>query len=119
MTSVLTTVLLISAIALCATGIWAFVRVGLASGAVKNLADDLEGRVVPLAEKADVTVDAMNAELLRVDAIVTQIEDVSERVASASSAVATIVNAPVGAVSELGERLRKAVASARKSREQQ
>ena len=117
MTPVLTAVLLIAAIVLCATGIWAFVRVSLASRSVKRLADDFQARMVPLAEKADVTVDAMNAELLRVDAIVSQIEEVSERVSAASSAVATIVNAPMGAVSELGERLRRAVSSARKSRE--
>jgi len=115
--SVLTAALLLTAIALCATGIWALVRVGAASRSVQILADDLEERLVPLLDKADVTVDAMNAELLRVDMIVTQVEDVSERVASASNAVHTIVNAPVGAVNELSERLRKAMSSAKKARE--
>lgn len=117
MTPILTAVLLISAIVLCAVGVWAFLRLALASRSVKRLADELQERVVPLVEKTDVTVDAMNAELLRVDAIVTQIEEVSERVSSTSNAVATILNAPMGAVSELGERLRRAVASAKKSRE--
>ena len=80
MTSALTVALLISAIVLCAVGIWAFVRVGLASQSVQTLAEDLEERLVPLVDKADVTVDAINAELLRVDMIVTQVEDVSDRV---------------------------------------
>jgi vacuolar-type H+-ATPase subunit I/STV1 len=115
-TPVLTVLLLISAIVLCATGVWAFVQVASASRSVRQLADDVEERIVPLAEKADVTVDAMNAELLRVDAIVSQIEEVSERVSAASSAVATIVNAPMGAVSELSERLRRVMA-ARKAKE--
>jgi len=79
----------------------------------------MQDRLVPLAEKADVTVDAMNAELLRVDMIVTQVEEVSQRVSSASSAVQAIVNLPAGAVNELSDRLRKAVVSAKKSREQQ
>lgn len=118
MTSVLTVALLLAAIVFCATGIWALVRLGLASRSVQTLAEDLEERLVPLADKADVTVDAMNAELLRIDMIVTQVEDVSERVASASNAVHTIVNAPVGAVNELSERLRKAIISAKKAREQ-
>ncbi len=118
MTPALTVVLLLSGIALCATGIWALVRVGLASKSVQLLADDLEERIIPLAEKADVTVDAMNAELLRADMIITQVEDVSERVSSASSAVATIVSAPMGAVSGLSERLRRAISSGKKAREQ-
>jgi hypothetical protein len=116
-TPVLTAILLISAIALCAAGVWAFVRLSTASQSVKRLADDVQERVVPLAEKADVTVDALNAELMRMDAIVTQIEEVSERVSAASNAVAMIVNAPMGAVSEFSERLRRVVTSARKSRE--
>ncbi len=118
MTSALSIVLLISAIALCATGIWALIQVGIASKSVQVLSEDLQERLVPLVDKADVTVDAMNAELLRVDMIVTQIEDVSDRVSSASNAVATMVNAPVGAVNELSLRVRNAVKSAKKAREQ-
>ena len=118
MTSALTVTLLLGAIVLCAVGIWALVRVGLASKSLQTLAEDLEERLVPLAEKADVTVDAMNAELLRVDMIVTQVEEVSERVSSASNAVATIVNVPGAAVNEFSDRLRKAIISAKKAREE-
>ncbi len=117
MTPVLTVALLLAAIVLCAVGIWAFVRLGLASRSMQTLADDLDERLVPLVDKADVTVDAMNAELLRLDMIVTQVQEVSGRVTSASNAVAAIVSAPVGAVNELSERLRKAIISAKKARE--
>lgn len=71
------------------------------SESVKRLADEAVDRLVPLAEKADVTVDALNAELLRVDLIVSRFEDVADRAAS-------IANAP----SEIGERLRHAFSSA-------
>ncbi len=117
MTSNLIVALLLSAIVLCGVGIWALVRVGLAAKSAQTAAEDLHGRLVPLVEKSDVTIDAVNAELLRVDMIVTQVEEVSDRVSSASNAVSTIVTAPGVAVGELGERLRKAVIAARKAKE--
>ena len=118
MTSSLTVALLVSAIVLCVAGTWALVRLGLASRSIQSLADDLEERLIPLADKTDVTVDAINAELLRVDMILTQIEEVSDRVSSASNAVATIASVPGAAVNELSDRLRKAVISAKKAKEQ-
>jgi hypothetical protein len=116
-TSSLTTILLIAAIALCVTGTWAFVRVAAAAQSAKALADDMSARLVPLAEKAEVTVDAMNAELLRVDMIVTQLEDATDRVAAASSAVHTVVNAPIGVVNDLSDRLRRSMAARRTKQE--
>ena len=117
MTSVLTDILLFAAIVFCVAGTWAFVRLVFTARSVKTLADDMETRLVPLAEKADVAVDALNAELLRVDMIVTQIEDASDRVAAASSAVHAVVNAPLGAVNELSDRLRRTIAARKASRE--
>lgn len=117
MTSVLTDILLLAGIVFCAVGTWAFVWLASASRRVNSLAEDMQSRVIPLAEKTDVTVDALNAELLRVDMIVTQIEDASARVAAASSAVHSVVNAPLGAVSELGDRLRRTIA-ARKAKQE-
>lgn len=118
MTSALTTILILAAIVLCAVGIYAVVRLAAAADSVKRLSDDLEERLPPILEKADVTVDAVNAELLRLDLIVTQVEEVTEAVSSATSAVHTIVNAPYEVANELGERLRRTFHSARKHREQ-
>lgn len=117
MTSALTTILILAAIALCAAGIWAAVRLAAAADSVKRLADELETQVPPMLEKADVTVDAVNAELLRLDMIVTQVEDVTDRVSSASNAVHAIVNAPYEVVNELGVKLRQSLKSVRKDRE--
>jgi hypothetical protein len=116
-TSSLTTILLIAAIALCVVGTWAALRLAAAAKSVKTLADDMEARLVPLTDKADVTVDALNAELLRLDMIVTQIEDASDRVAAASSAIHTVVNAPLEAVNELSDRVRRSMA-ARKAKQE-
>ncbi|MRR13375.1 hypothetical protein EG835_13185 [bacterium] len=54
------------------------------------------------------TVDAVNAELLRIDTIVTQIEEVSERVSSTTTAVHGAVKAPREVLSNLGSTLRSA-----------
>lgn len=75
------------------------------SEALSALAEESTRRLVPLAEKADVTVDALNAELLRVDLIVSRFEEVADRAAS-------IANAP----SEIGERLRHVISTATSKR---
>lgn len=105
---VLLAVLLVLASALCAAGVWAAVAAARASDSLRVLAEDLDERVVPLLEKADVTIDAINAELLRVDAIVSRIEDVTDRVESTSRTVQGVANAPAEIVTDLAERVRRA-----------
>lgn len=100
-------VLLAAGIA-CAVATWALVEVARAMRSVRALSDDSHERLMPLLEKADVTVDAVNAELLRIDAIITRFEDASERVSSASGTISGIVNAPTELVNEMALRVRKA-----------
>jgi len=111
-TTTLTQILLVLAALLCVAGgvaAWELIRTARSwretSESVRSLADETSSRLVPLAEKADVTVDALNAELLRVDLIVTRFEEVADRAAS-------IAHAP----SELGERLRHVFATASSKR---
>jgi hypothetical protein len=75
---------------------------------VRVLADDIDARAVPLLDKADVTVDALNAELLRIDAIVTRFEEISDRVESTSRTVQDVANAPVEIVTDFADRMRRA-----------
>lgn len=82
----------------------------------RRLADDLDERVVPLLDKVDVTVDAVNAELLRIDGIVSKFEDVSDKVSSTTNAVSDVVNAPMDAVGHVSTRLRDVWKTARRSR---
>jgi hypothetical protein len=105
---VLLTALLAFSSALCVVGVWAAATAARAANSLKILADDLDARVVPLLEKADVTVDAINAELLRVDAIVSNIEEITDRVGSTSRTVQGVANAPAEIVTDLAERVRKA-----------
>jgi len=105
--SVLDTVLVVVAIVVCGIGFWALVELIKMSRSARVLFDDLDQHVVPLLEKVDVTVDAINAELMRIDDIVSRVEDVSDKVSATSSVVHGAVNAPLEAVNLVGGRLRR------------
>jgi hypothetical protein len=106
--TVLLGVLIVAAIALVGVAIWTCVELVRTARSMRTLADDTDVRLVPLLEKADVTVDALNAELLRVDAIVTRFEDISGRVESTTRTVQEVANAPGEIVNELAGRMRRA-----------
>jgi len=106
--SVLVVVALVAAILLCACGTWAAIELARAARDVRAAAREAGNRLVPLLDKADVTVDAFNAELLRADAIITQFEEAGARVSQASGTLSDIVNAPAEIVSEVAERVRRA-----------
>lgn len=53
---------------------------------------EIRDRLIPLLEKADVTVDAVNVEILRLDAIVAQAEEVGDAVSTASGFIKSPVN---------------------------
>ena len=105
---VLLLVLLAAACVVCGVAVWALREVALAAKSVQLLAEDSRERLNPLLDKADVTVDAVNFELLRVDAVITRFEDASERVTSASGTISGIVNAPAEIVNDVAGRVRRA-----------
>lgn len=91
-----------------AVAIWAFIEFGRASKAVRRLSDDTSERLLPLLDKADIAIDAANAELLRIDAAITRFEDASVRVSAASGTLTEIVQHPAEVVSGVADRVRKA-----------
>jgi hypothetical protein len=101
-------VLIAAGIATCAVVIWAAVRVAASVDSLSRSADDVRVRLVPLLDKADVTVDAINAELLRLDDTITRFEDASVAVSAATGTLSEIVHAPAGIVSEVADRVRRA-----------
>lgn len=105
--SVLLIVLIVAAIAVCAVAVFALVELVPTLRSARRFFDDVESRLVPLLEKADVTVDALNAELMRVDNIVTSLEEVSDTVSTATTAVREAAHAPSAALNALGTRLRQ------------
>ncbi len=105
---ILLSVVLVCAGVVCGVAVWALRDLVATSHSLRLTSDELRARLVPLADKADVTVDALNAELLRIDGIITQFEDTSSRVSHASATISDIVNAPGEIVSEAASRVRKA-----------
>ncbi|MHB1016443.1 MAG: hypothetical protein ACYC2X_00940 [Coriobacteriia bacterium] len=88
----LSTTLTVVAIVLCGVALYAIVVVVKAIREIRVAVEDIRVRLVPLLDKADITIDAANAELLRLDAIVTQAEGVGEAVSSASDFIRSPVN---------------------------
>jgi uncharacterized protein YoxC len=83
---------------------------------MREFIDDTSARLNPLIDKADVTVDAVNAELLRVDGIVTTMEEVSDAVGETTRTVQMVTNAPREVANAMGPRLRSAWRAARQAR---
>lgn len=101
-------VLLVAASAACGALVWALRELVATARSVRTLSDEMSIRLVPLAEKADITIDAANAELLRIDAAITRFEDASVRVSAASGTLSEIVHAPASLVNEAADRIRHA-----------
>lgn len=100
-------------IVLACTAVWGvFEIVGMAR-AVRKLSEDLDSTVPELArnaggtlERANATLEAFNAELVRMGGVVTSLEEVSDRVNSTTRAVEDIVDAPAAAVSGIASGIR-------------
>jgi hypothetical protein len=104
---VLLIVLVIVAIAALGVLIWALVRAVDTLGSVKRFADHSDATLIPLADKVDATLDLVNAEVLRIDAISDQVSEIVERFNATTRAAETTVEGAVGGASRLG----RAVAS--------
>lgn len=112
------TVLLVAAIIVCALAVWALIELARTARSARSLADDTHERLMPLLDKSDVMVDAINAELLRIDAIITQVEEASARVSHASDTISGIVNTPAEIVTDMATRVRRAWKDRRRAAEQ-
>ncbi|MGB4592404.1 MAG: hypothetical protein WBI63_01335 [Coriobacteriia bacterium] len=108
--SVLGVVLSILAIVLLSLGIYGLIVLVKTLRQTQATMAELRDRLVPLLDKAEVTADALNAELLRIDGIVTDVESVSGAVTSATD----MIRAPVGVLAGIGSRIARAVARARR-----
>jgi len=104
---ILQIVLYVVLIALSGTGIWALVVMVRTARSTARLVEDLDAKLPPLIDKASATLDAVNLEVARVDDIVAQIEEVSDKVSSTTRAASEIVGAPAAAVAGLGARARR------------
>ncbi len=88
----LSTALSVAALVLCVAALYGIAVLVRAVKEIRAAVEDIRVRLVPLLDKADITIDAANAELLRLDAIVTQAEEVGEAVSTASGFIRSPVN---------------------------
>lgn len=78
--------------------VWVLVR---STNRLMDTVDEVRVRLVPLIEKADVTLDAVNAELLRIDGIVSQAEEVGDAVSTATGFIRSPVNSAAHGLARL------------------
>lgn len=100
-------VLLVGSVALVAVATWAFIEIARTARVVRQLSATADSRLVPLIEKADASLDLMNAEMMRIDGIVTQVEGVSDRVTTTSEQVTDVVRAPLAFVLGFADSIRR------------
>lgn len=102
-TGTLVVVALVVAIAALGVLIYALIEAIATLRVARRVARDIEERLPGLAEKADVALDAFNAELLRLDGIVGQVEEVTARVNAAATLIHELANVPTTAASIASE----------------
>jgi len=115
--TILLIVLLVAATVACGFAVWALVEMVKTARAGREFFDVTQRDLIPLMEKADVTVDAINAELYRIDGIITHFENAGERVEAASGTISGIVNTPAELVNEFAGRMRKAFSDRKRAAE--
>lgn len=114
--SLLMVVLLVAGIAVCAMAVFAlWVAIDMMRS-LRRSSEELRERLLPLLDKADVTIDAINAELLRIDSVVTVFEDLTERVSSTTTAVYDAVNTPMEALSAVSSGFRGVISRWQRAR---
>lgn len=104
--SVLLVLLIVAAIIACAFAIWAARELARAARSVRTLSDDTRVRLMPLLEKTDVAIDALSAELLRIDLILSTFENAADRVSQTTTALHDIANAPERIAGGIAEKVR-------------
>lgn len=105
--ALLLTVLYALLIALAGVAIWGVREMVITARSVRALTDELNKTLPPLIERANVTLTSVDSELTRVNGVVSQIEEVSDRVQATSRAAAEMVEAPAAVVSGLAEGARR------------
>jgi hypothetical protein len=103
---VLQVVLYVFLIVLSGIGVWAMVELIATARSTRRLTDELGETLPPLIRRVDGTLDAVNAEIERVDGVVSQFEEASENVVATTRAASDIAGAPAAAVAGIADKTR-------------
>ena len=74
-------------------------------------------KVDPLVDRVQLTLDAANLEIMRVDGILENVSEITNAASSATAAVDNITNAPIKAVNSVTSRMRSKLGSKKASEE--
>jgi len=105
--AVLRIVLYTVLISLGGVSIWAVREVVISFRSTRRFYDQMHATVPGLIVRADETLAAVNAELIRVNGVVTQLEEVSDAVSGTARAAQEMVEGPVAVVTNVAEGARR------------
>jgi uncharacterized protein YoxC len=91
--------------------IYACIRLGTALSAAEKLLGDVDTEVVPLLKQATETLDGVNTELDKVDAVMTTVVDATEKVDATTRAVEAAISVPAKKAAAFGAGVSQAVSS--------
>jgi uncharacterized protein YoxC len=105
-------------IALAGAAVYAVVVLVATLRSARKLLDDVDARLPNLIDDADITVQAMSLELMRLDDILGNVQEVSDTVGSATRAAEEAVQVPIQKAQEYAERARRFLARLRERKEE-
>lgn len=105
--TVLLIVLYIVLIVLAAFAIWGVRELVATARSVRALTDELSRTLPPLIDNANSTLASVDTELGRINGVVSQIEEVSDRVSTTARSAQEMVEGPAAVVSGLADSARR------------
>ncbi|MEI3377730.1 MAG: DUF948 domain-containing protein [Coriobacteriales bacterium] len=101
-------------------------RASVTMKSVQNIAADAEKEVAPaltkvnpMVDKAELMLDTVNLEMLRVDAILEDVEQITDVAGKAATTVDAVTSAPAEAVTSIVDRIRGSIGSKRSNKVKQ
>ncbi len=101
-------------------------RASVTMRSVQNIAADAEKEVAPaltkvnpMVDKAELMLDTVNLEMLRVDAILEDVEQITDVAGKAATTVDAVTSAPAEAVTSIVDRIRGSIGSKRSNKVKQ
>lgn len=91
--------------------VYALIRLGRTLGKAEIMLNDVNTEVVPLLKQATETLDNINAELVKVDAVMTTVVDVTDKVDTTTRAVESAISVPAKKAAAWGAGVSQAVSS--------
>lgn len=96
--------------------VWLVVELALTVRSGRKTLDKINTEIDPMMNRVNLTLDAANLEILRVDAILEDVSQITDTMANATTTVDKLAQAPVSAVSNVTDRVRNVLKSSKASK---